>query len=59
MVALRLRMRRRGYLIIPKILRERYGFEEGGWVLVELREDGILIKPSGDVGELKNFLGIM
>ncbi len=55
-VTLRLRLGKKGYLIIPKILREKYGFEEGGWVLVELREEGILLKPAADIDELKKFL---
>ena len=55
MVALRLKLGKKGYLIIPKILRERYGFKEEGWVLVELREDGILLKPAADIDNLKTF----
>ena len=55
MVALRLRLGKKGYLIIPKILREKYGFKEGSWILVELRDDGILLKPGNSIDDLKNF----
>ncbi len=55
MVALKLRLGKKGYLIIPKIIRTRYGFEEGGWVLVELRDDGILLRPANDIERLKEF----
>ncbi len=50
MVSLKLRMGPKGQVVIPKMLRERYGMREGGEVLVELREDGILLraKPSPD-----------
>lgn len=55
MVALRLRLGKKGYLIIPKILREKYGFKEGDWILVELRDDGILLKPRNSIDDLRKF----
>ncbi len=55
MVDLKLKLGKKGYLIIPKLLREKYGFKEGSWVLVELREDGILLKPGKNIDDLKAF----
>jgi len=50
LVALKLKIGSKGQVIIPKILRERYGMNEGDEVLIELCEDGILIKrkPSNE-----------
>ena len=43
-MALRLKVGKKGYIIIPKALREAVGIEEGDEVIVEVR-DGIVIKP--------------
>jgi AbrB family looped-hinge helix DNA binding protein len=37
---------KRGTIVVPTRLRERFGIEEGSVVLVEEREDGILIRPA-------------
>jgi len=55
MVTLKLRLGKKGYLIIPKILREKYGFKEGDWILVELRDDGIMLKPGKNMDDLRKF----
>jgi len=55
MVDLKLKLGKKGYLIIPKLLRDRYGLKEGSWVLVELKDEGILIKPGKSIEELKSF----
>ncbi len=44
-MALRLRVGRKGYIILPKALREAVGIEEGDEVVVEIR-DGILLRPA-------------
>jgi len=44
-LALRLRVGRKGYIILPKALREAVGIEEGDEVVVEIR-DGILLRPA-------------
>ncbi len=46
MVSLKLKMGPKGQLVIPKILRERYGMREGSEVLVQLREDDILLREA-------------
>ena len=35
---------KRGTVVIPAKLRRRYGIEEGDLVIVEAREDGVLIR---------------
>jgi AbrB family looped-hinge helix DNA binding protein len=40
------RIGRRGTLVIPKAVRRRYGMEEGSFVLVEERAEGILVRPA-------------
>ena len=37
---------RRGTVVLPAKLRRRLGIEEGSFVAVEEREDGILIRPA-------------
>jgi len=43
-LTLRLRVGRKGYIILPKAIREAVGIEEGDEVIVEIR-DGIILKP--------------
>lgn len=43
-MTLRLKVGRKGYIILPKALREAVGINEGDEVIVEIR-DGILIRP--------------
>jgi AbrB family looped-hinge helix DNA binding protein len=37
---------KRGTVVIPAALRRRFGLEEGSLVMVEVREEGILIRPA-------------
>ncbi len=37
---------KRGAVVIPAGLRRRYGIEEGTLVIVEEREEGILLRPA-------------
>ncbi|MEW5927937.1 MAG: AbrB/MazE/SpoVT family DNA-binding domain-containing protein [Gemmatimonadota bacterium] len=41
-----IRVGKRGTIVLPAALRRRFGIEEGTTVLVEEREDGILIRPA-------------
>jgi len=43
-LTLKLRVGRKGYIILPKALREMVGLDEGDEVLVEVG-DGITLKP--------------
>jgi len=40
------RVRKRGTVVIPAALRQRFGIEEGSLVIAEDREEGILIRPA-------------
>ena len=51
-MTLRLRVGKKGYIILPKAIREAVGIEEGDEVVVEIR-DGILLKPVRKVDEEK------
>jgi len=37
---------RRGTIIVPARLRKRYGIRDGGLVMAEEREEGVLIRPA-------------
>ncbi|WP_353739571.1 AbrB/MazE/SpoVT family DNA-binding domain-containing protein, partial [Thermofilum sp.] len=39
MVKLRLKVGPKGQVVIPKVLREKYGIRENSYVLVEAREN--------------------
>jgi AbrB family looped-hinge helix DNA binding protein len=40
------RVGKRGTIVVPVKLRERYGLDEGVLVIAEAREDGILLRPA-------------
>ena len=40
------RVGKRGTIVVPAKLRERYGLDEGVLVIAEAREDGILLRPA-------------
>jgi AbrB family looped-hinge helix DNA binding protein len=40
------RVGKRGTIVVPAALRDRYGLEEGALVIAEEREDGILLRPA-------------
>ncbi len=44
-MTLKLRVGRKGYIILPKAIREVVGIDEGDEVIVEIR-DGIVLKPA-------------
>ncbi len=54
---LRIKVGKKGYIILPKAIREAVGIEEGDEVEVEIK-DGILLKPirKVDINEIKKAL---
>ncbi|RLI24617.1 AbrB/MazE/SpoVT family DNA-binding domain-containing protein [Candidatus Bathyarchaeota archaeon] len=57
-MTLRLKVGRKGYIILPKAIREAVGIDEGDEVIVEIR-NGIVLKPARrkvDVEKLKRSL---
>ena len=57
-LTLKLKVGRKGYIILPKAIREAVGIDEGDEVIIEVR-DGIVLKPvkrSVNVEELREAL---
>lgn len=53
MVSIRLKVGPKGQIVIPKVFREAYGIKEGGGeVIVEPKEDGLVIRRVPDTEEL-------
>ncbi|NJF24086.1 AbrB/MazE/SpoVT family DNA-binding domain-containing protein [Thermococcus sp. Bubb.Bath] len=45
MVSIRLKVGPKGQIVIPKVFREAYGIREGGEVIVEPTDNGLIIMP--------------
>jgi len=56
MVELRLKVGPKGQVLIPKIIRERYGIREGCTVIIELRPEGILLRGRPSPREVFEYL---
>ncbi|MGB9659593.1 MAG: AbrB/MazE/SpoVT family DNA-binding domain-containing protein [Nitrososphaerales archaeon] len=56
MVELRQKVGDKGQVLIPKVLREKYGVKEGGYVLIEPRDEGILLKGRPSPNEILAML---
>jgi len=56
MVELRIKVGPKGQVLIPKIIRERYGIKEGGIVTIELRPEGILLRGRPSLEEVFEYL---
>lgn len=52
MVKLRLKVGPKGQVIIPKPLREAYRIKEGGFVVAEPKEEGVLLRGVEDADEI-------
>jgi len=52
MVELKLKVEPKGQILIPKIIRGRYGIVPGGYVIVKLGEDGIILSGRPSIQEL-------
>ncbi len=44
MVSIRLKVGPKGQIVIPKVFRETYGIKEGGEVIVEPTEKGLVLR---------------
>lgn len=56
MVKLKIKVGPKGQIIIPKALREAYNIVEGGNVIIEPKDEGILIRKIMSEEELINWL---
>ncbi|MCD6509716.1 MAG: AbrB/MazE/SpoVT family DNA-binding domain-containing protein [Thermoprotei archaeon] len=57
-MTLKIKVGRKGYIILPKAIREAVGIDEGDEVIVEVR-DGIILRPAKrrvDVEKLRESL---
>ncbi len=54
---LKIKVGRKGYIILPKAVRDMVGIEEGDYLIVEVK-DGIILKPVRrvDIDSLRNSL---
>jgi len=55
-VKLRLKVGPKGQIVIPKILREKYGIRENDYVLVEAREGELAILKAPSVEEVLQWI---
>lgn len=51
-VSIRLKVGPKGQIVIPKVFREAYGIKEGGEVIVEPTDRGLMIMPKKSKEEL-------
>ncbi|MGC9135180.1 AbrB/MazE/SpoVT family DNA-binding domain-containing protein [Caldisphaera sp.] len=56
MVKLKLKIGPKGQVIIPKKLREAYKIKENGYVIVEVTDDGLIIKGQPDLKEVFSWV---
>ncbi len=55
-VELRVKVGPKGQVLIPKVIREKYGIKEGGTVIIELRSEGILLRARPSPREVLEYL---
>jgi AbrB family looped-hinge helix DNA binding protein len=51
MLKLRLKVGPKGQIIIPKILREKYGIRENDYVFIEIRDNELVITRAPSIDE--------
>ncbi|MCR6624540.1 MAG: AbrB/MazE/SpoVT family DNA-binding domain-containing protein [archaeon YNP-LCB-024-027] len=56
MVKLKLKIGPKGQIVIPKILREKYGIRENGYVLVEVRDEELAIIRAPSIEETLEWI---
>lgn len=56
-MAVELKVREKGILILPKVLREKAGIKEGSTVLATPLDDGIVLSPK-DTDVIERLLGL-
>jgi AbrB family looped-hinge helix DNA binding protein len=55
-VKLRLKVGSKGQIIIPKVLREKYGVKENDYVLVEVRDEELAIMRAPSIEETLEWI---
>jgi AbrB family looped-hinge helix DNA binding protein len=55
-VKLRLKVGSKGQIIIPKMLREKYGIKENDYVLIEVRDEELAIMRAPSIEETLKWI---
>ena len=56
MVKLKVKVGPKGQIVIPKVLRRKYGIRENDQVILEIREDGIAIRGPRSIEETLEWI---
>ena len=56
MVELKVKVSDKGQILIPKVLRVRYGIKEGEFVILKPTEEGLLIRGKPSIDEITRIL---
>ena len=56
MVRLRVKVGPKGQIVIPKMFRDAYRIKEGGYAVIEPRDDGLLIRGLEDPEEVLEWI---
>jgi len=56
MVKLRLKVGPKGQIVIPKILREKYGIKENDYILVEVKDKELVITRAPSIEETLEWI---
>jgi AbrB family looped-hinge helix DNA binding protein len=58
MVKLRLKVGPRGQIVIPKVLREKWGIKENDYVLVEVKDKELVITRAPSIKETLEWIKV-
>jgi AbrB family looped-hinge helix DNA binding protein len=56
MVKLRIKVGPKGQILIPKILRKKYGIKENDYVIIEANDENLVIKRAPSINESLSWL---
>jgi len=56
MVKLRLKVGPKGQIVIPKVLREKYGIKENDYILVEIKDKELVITRAPSIEETLEWI---
>ncbi len=56
MVRIRVKVGPKGQIVIPKIFRDAYKIKEGGYAIIEPRDDGLLLRGIEDPESIINWI---
>ena len=58
MVKLRLKVGPKGQIVIPKVLREKYGIKENDYILVEIKDKELVITRAPSIEETLEWIKV-